>query len=1065
MAEQKFNEFDSILANYSQEQLMDMLAEEEGYVTTPVDIEQFIEDPYYIGNTWGGVHEHGDFAGLPKVFPFWRKHLYDIYPDPFTSDYTEIMISGAIGCLHGDTKIKLLNGTSKTIKNLYDENAKDFWVYSYDVEYREWAPGKVTNVWSTGRKKVLKLTLTIDGSDKLQDIICTSDHRFLLTSGYYKEAKDLTPQDSIQSIYLRMGDIKQSKKGGRYCDYLCFYDSNSMSKDGWIPVHKQVGKHLPKPGRYIHHRDKNKLNNSPDNLDAFDSNSEHIRHHWNEHWADDSNRKERGKWRGSLNESGVTVYQKAVKMVYIFIHEYDYKLQDDFDSCRDRAIKDGYVSYKTPKKVILDTHNFDLSEIYEVARLKRYFKYKTSEIIEENKRLNKRSLDATANFNRTSHPRLRKDVTWEVVLSTAKKIGSYSAVKIANELKCSRTKVSTLIYSNFRTTYEFALYLGFEPHYKSKYEYEKRYRDVKNHRVVRSEILDTEVETYDMSVEKYANYGIEDCEGNLVITHNTGKTTLAVIGLAYDLHRLLLLKSPQSKFGHPDTTIIATALFTATKSVGGMVLYQQMLDLIQASPFFRKFYHPKPNRPEVWFTSKNIGVVSGSRFTDALGMAIIQGIIDEANFQNVRVNQVQDSYNNIQRRIESRFTGLGNKLPCRLWTLSSKNDSASFLEELINKNRDKSHVKIIEASRWEVMEFRGLYSGKKFRVFMGDEHKDPFIVAKGQAIPNSVDPSRIIDVPEEFYHNFEEDILGSLRDIAGCSTTSKMNLFRSEEQFSSALYATPKSVTQDIIRLDMKEDGNQIKDYLAQGFWDVVMKSKATPHFLHLDLSLTTDRTGIAMCHAHGNREVPRVDPMTGRRYYVQELMVLHDFAFAIEAMPGEEIPYWKILDFIVFLRAVGINLGGINPENQSRSSLNSYDKRLGTGLITADSFQSADMGQRLQKQGFEFQSMSVDRTKAPFHAYKRAVLDGRVLTPRSEQLVKELLHVADVGQKFDHPKKFKDGTTGSKDILDSVVGSFYMCQENANSSQLYADRLVSSMQTQLDKGELLWNKKFGSFV
>ena len=35
-------------------------------------------------------------------------------------------------CLHGSTKIKLLNGQIKTIEELYNENYKDFWLYAVD---------------------------------------------------------------------------------------------------------------------------------------------------------------------------------------------------------------------------------------------------------------------------------------------------------------------------------------------------------------------------------------------------------------------------------------------------------------------------------------------------------------------------------------------------------------------------------------------------------------------------------------------------------------------------------------------------------------------------------------------------------------------------------------------------------------------------------------------------------------------------------------------------------------------------------------------------------------------
>ena len=54
-------------------------------------------------------------------------------------------------CLHGNTNIKLLNGTVKTIEELTKEN-KDTWVYSVDVNTGEIVPAIATNFRKTGYK-------------------------------------------------------------------------------------------------------------------------------------------------------------------------------------------------------------------------------------------------------------------------------------------------------------------------------------------------------------------------------------------------------------------------------------------------------------------------------------------------------------------------------------------------------------------------------------------------------------------------------------------------------------------------------------------------------------------------------------------------------------------------------------------------------------------------------------------------------------------------------------------------------------------------------------------------
>jgi len=54
--------------------------------------------------------------------------------------------------------------------------------------------------------------------------------------------------------------------------YLRFNDTNKLVHR-WI-VEKKIGRRL-KPDEVVHHRDGNKLNNSPNNLQVFSSQDEH----------------------------------------------------------------------------------------------------------------------------------------------------------------------------------------------------------------------------------------------------------------------------------------------------------------------------------------------------------------------------------------------------------------------------------------------------------------------------------------------------------------------------------------------------------------------------------------------------------------------------------------------------------------------------------------------------------------------------------------------------------------------------------------------------------------------
>jgi hypothetical protein len=75
------------LESFTDEELILVASKELGYENPPVHINQFMEDPYYLGNLSGGN----------KFYPFWKEKLRLIYPDPIRTRYPIIVFRGAIG--------------------------------------------------------------------------------------------------------------------------------------------------------------------------------------------------------------------------------------------------------------------------------------------------------------------------------------------------------------------------------------------------------------------------------------------------------------------------------------------------------------------------------------------------------------------------------------------------------------------------------------------------------------------------------------------------------------------------------------------------------------------------------------------------------------------------------------------------------------------------------------------------------------------------------------------------------------------------------------------------------
>jgi uracil-DNA glycosylase family 4 len=163
----------------------------------------------------------------------------------------EIMVGPGRGCFTGDTKVSLLNGTEMSFKELTTKyKDKKFDVYSCTKDGKI-VVGKAKNPRIT--KKVDKICIV--KLDNNEEIKCTLDHRFLMRKGKYKRADKLLVGDSLMPLY-------------RYYN----------NKDGYEEYFDLMGNRrkltqymlFDKKRKYIvHHKNFNKLDNCPENLEQI----------------------------------------------------------------------------------------------------------------------------------------------------------------------------------------------------------------------------------------------------------------------------------------------------------------------------------------------------------------------------------------------------------------------------------------------------------------------------------------------------------------------------------------------------------------------------------------------------------------------------------------------------------------------------------------------------------------------------------------------------------------------------------------------------------------------------
>lgn len=188
-------------------------------------------------------------------------------------DHPAKFVTNELGCFTGDTKVKLLDGRHLSFEELYKEfcDGKEFYVYSIG-EHNSVTVGRARNPRVT--KTVTRLVeVELDNGEKIRS---TPDHLYMLRDGHYRAAEDLLPGLSLMPMYAEIKDM-DSMSG-----YEVFYDPGCGHEQ---LTHRMVGAFLYSDLGYtgerggagvIHHKDLNKTNNDPQNLEWCKTQIEHV---------------------------------------------------------------------------------------------------------------------------------------------------------------------------------------------------------------------------------------------------------------------------------------------------------------------------------------------------------------------------------------------------------------------------------------------------------------------------------------------------------------------------------------------------------------------------------------------------------------------------------------------------------------------------------------------------------------------------------------------------------------------------------------------------------------------
>jgi DNA polymerase I-like protein with 3'-5' exonuclease and polymerase domains len=192
--------------------------------------------------------------------------------DKHSRVYTSFKQHGTVTgrlCIAKGTLVEVLRDVSKYPKGVPIEDVRPGdWAYTYDAE-RNLTLRRVVWAGKTGRKRVVRLHWQGDGRTSAGYLDLTPEHRVRLVSGEYKAAGELLPGERVLSLSR---GVSASYGYAR----LWATGHNEIPREHrFVYQHITGCEHMP---QHVHHKNHNKLDNRPDNLEGMTA-SEHTRVH------------------------------------------------------------------------------------------------------------------------------------------------------------------------------------------------------------------------------------------------------------------------------------------------------------------------------------------------------------------------------------------------------------------------------------------------------------------------------------------------------------------------------------------------------------------------------------------------------------------------------------------------------------------------------------------------------------------------------------------------------------------------------------------------------------------
>lgn len=958
------------------------------YHTKPVSIEQFIEDPYYLGEV--------------SIWKELRKDLIDLFSYP----YVECVITGSIGvgkCVDGRTEITRSDtGERVTIAEAVNHDRK---TQSFDGKNVSW---KSCEFVQSGVKLVGDLVLR---SGKRAGL--TPDHPVLTPFGYKKigELKygDLVATARSLPGFKRELDVSDSEikwVGYMLADGACTQslrftkESPSIIEDFSNVVSELGGKLTPRKSKSkatevgvvglteIRNkyglRDRSRDKRIPSKL--YGLNNRQLALLLNRIWSCDG-------WvcrRGERNwELGITLSNER------FIHDIQQLLLRFGINSRYRErdvsyIHNGEKRYsKAWQLQVLGSKNIRLffEKIGALVGKERVIEDAINEI-----------KDVKSNTNVDITP-VDNDVLNRIKLETGRTIPKQYAI-------CSRVgaKMGHDKFKKFVNNYDVPGWCSW-------------WGDVFWDPVESYDIRREPEAVYDVEVPETKNFSVHG-----IIVHNTHLASIAICRILYELSCLI---SPQETFGLSSGSELAIPLVSKNLHLARGVMKSAVDAKLKESVYFMEKFSPRIKTDETIFPN-NIRMMIASYGSDhILGTSTIAAFMDETNFPPKRKDQqittamgqrktkahfdpTEKVYRTLSRRIESRFLKARGDFPCMMILTSSASILDSFTERKIKDSRNKPSVFVRDHVPWtakpkdrfskEVFWVLCSSSSMRSKILTEDEHEkinDEYL---------EENESYLIDIPIDYKEDFEMDLEGSLKDIAGISVQAISAFVQRVEcvdlcadesiphSFSSGEWTAggPGGFRWD--KLCRKFERRMPGGFTEEAFAPIVNPNSA--RWCHIDTSTSGDATGFCVGHIDRWVEVVRRGE-DGNRYTDLEPFYYIDVILRINPPQGEQIYLPDVRRLVYDLMKHGYQFMG----------------------LSTDTYMYVEIHQQIKRRGITPHIISPDTSTEPYDDLKSAVYENRIRYHKYEPFIEEFkdLEYDRIKGKIDHQQH------GSKDCSDSL--------------------------------------------